>query len=88
MTSTFLGYTKIVFAKTHTGQKVRNIWQITILQIHWCVVQNGYHLTIMLQVKSYKFFWKNHFQICRKLGLSASNQRLDHRTKFFYLDTT
>ena len=45
------GHTKIAFTKRHTGQKVRNIWQIAILQIHWCVVQNGYHLTVVFQVK-------------------------------------
>ena len=38
-----------------TPEKVRNTWQIAILQIYWCVIQNSYHLTVMLQVKIRSF---------------------------------
>ena len=50
---------KTAFTKTHR-RKVPKTWQIAILQIYWCVIQNGYHLTLVLQVKL-KGFRKNHF---------------------------
>ena len=88
VTSTLQAIQKLIFlSQTDTPEKFQNICQIATLQIYWCVIQNGYHLTAMLQLKINKFFRKNHFQICRKLGLPTNNQRLDHRTKFFYLVT-
>ena len=48
---------------------------------------NGYHLTAIHQIKA-ECFGKITSKSKMKLGLPANNQRLDHRTKFFYLDTT
>ena len=53
VTSTFQA-TKQQITKTDQ-LKARNIWQIAILQIYWCVIKNGYHLTVMLQVKIKSF---------------------------------
>ena len=50
---------------------------------------NGYHLTAMLQLKiKTKYFGKSLPNLNEVRSFSKNNQRLDHRTKFFYLDTT
>ena len=43
--------------------------------------QLSFNRSVSSKIK--RFFGKNHFQICRNLGPLASNQHLDHRSKFF-----
>ena len=86
MTSTFQAI-QIAFT-VDTSKNSEHLPNCNFANLMMCHT-NGYHLTAMFQLKIKLSISENHFQIKNKLGLfSKNNQHLDHRAKFFYLDTT
>ena len=86
MTSTFQAI-QIAFAKD-TSESSEHLANCNFANLRVCRT-NGYHLTAMLQLKIKASISEKSLPNWYKVrSTGKNNQRLDHRTKFFYLDMT
>ena len=81
VTSTFQAISKLLTQKETPAKSSEHLANCNFANLLVCHT-NGYHLTAMLQLKIKASVSENNFQICSKLGLPTSNQRLDDRSKF------